>query len=141
MAGFIGRERELALLASSLERVTAGGRAGRPGRAILMRGRRRVGKSRLAEEFVERAAVPHLFFTASAQSGLAADLRLFVEAGQSSDLPMASVFRDQTPTSWDAALRLLAAALPPVHCRCRRAALPDRQRPGIRGVATEGVRP
>lgn len=36
-----------------------------------------------------------------------------MEAGQSSDLPLASVFRDQTPTSWDAALRLLAAALPP----------------------------
>ncbi|MGH4014597.1 MAG: ATP-binding protein [Pseudonocardiaceae bacterium] len=77
-----------------------------------MRGRRRVGKSRLAEEFVERAGVPHLFFTASAQSGRAADLSLFTETAVSSDLPGAGMFRDQTPSSWDAALRLLAAALP-----------------------------
>lgn len=80
---------------------------------MLMRGRRRVGKSRLVEEFVERAGVPHVFFTASAQPTKEADLRLFVEAAASSDLPGADVFQGQTPTSWDAALRLLAAALPP----------------------------
>lgn len=112
MAGFIGRARELAILDQALQRVTAGGRAGRPGRAMLIRGRRRVGKSRLVEEFVERAGVPHLFFTASAQPDVAAELRLFVEAGLSSDVPGAPLFRDQTPSSWDAALRLLAAALP-----------------------------
>src|SRR5215468_267044 len=112
MVGFIGRDRELAMLDRALGRVRAGGRAGRPGRAILMRGRRRVGKSRLAEEFIERAGRPYLFFTASAQPGIEADLRLFAEAGASSDLPGAGVFRDQTPGSWDAALRLLAAALP-----------------------------
>jgi uncharacterized protein len=112
VAGFIGRERELAMLDRALSRVQAGGRAGRPGRAILMRGRRRVGKSRLAEEFVERAGVPHLFFTGSAQPSKEADLSLFAEAVASSDLPGADVFRGQTPTSWDAALRLLAAALP-----------------------------
>jgi AAA+ ATPase superfamily predicted ATPase len=71
-----------------------------------------VGKSRLAEEFVERADVPHVFFTASAQSSKDADLSLFIEAVVSSDLPDADIFRDQIPTSWDAALRLLAAALP-----------------------------
>src|SRR5215470_3511324 len=109
---FIGRQRELALLDQALSRVKAGGRAGRPGRALLIRGRRRVGKSRLVEEFVERAGVPHLFFTASAQAGKEADLSLFVGDAASSDLPGADVFRDQTPTSWDAALRLLAAALP-----------------------------
>ncbi len=112
MPGFVGRERELAILDRALHSVKAGGRAGRPGRAILMRGRRRVGKSRLAEEFVERADVPHVFFTASAQSSKDADLSLFIEAVVSSDLPDADVFRDQIPTSWDAALRLLAAALP-----------------------------
>ncbi len=112
MTGFIGRDRELAILNRALSRVGTSGRAGRPGRAILMRGRRRVGKSRLAEEFVERAGVPHLFFTASAQSGREADLSLFTDAAVSSDLPGADMFHDQTPTSWDAALRLLAAALP-----------------------------
>ncbi|MQA86156.1 MAG: AAA family ATPase [Streptosporangiales bacterium] len=112
MAAFVGRERELAMLDRMLRRVEAGGRAGRPGRAVLMRGRRRVGKSRLAEEFVERASVPYLFFTASAQPSTEADLRLFTEAAASSDLPGAGLFRDQTPGSWDAALRLLAEALP-----------------------------
>lgn len=112
MAEFTGRERELATLDRMLGRVQAGGRAGRPGRAVLMRGRRRVGKSRLAEEFVDRAGVPHLYFTASAQLDVATDLRLFAEAAAGSDLPGASIFRDQTPGSWDAALRLLAGALP-----------------------------
>lgn len=96
-----------------LRRVEQGGRAGRPGRAVLMRGRRRVGKSRLAEEFVERAAVPHLFFTASAQPTAAADLRLFVEAARRSNLPGAAAFEGQEPRTWDAALHLLATALPP----------------------------
>lgn len=112
MDGFVGREQELATLDGILQRVTRGGRAGRPGRAVLMRGRRRVGKSRLVEEFVERAVVPHLFFTASAQPTAAADLRLFVDAGARSDLPGAAAFEGQQPHTWDAALHLLASALP-----------------------------
>jgi AAA+ ATPase superfamily predicted ATPase len=77
-----------------------------------MRGRRRVGKSRLVEEFVDRAGVPSLFFTASAQPSRHADLTLFTEAALASDLPEAHAFADQSPASWDAALRLLASALP-----------------------------
>jgi AAA+ ATPase superfamily predicted ATPase len=101
------------MLDRMLQRVAQGGRAGRPGRALLMRGRRRVGKSRLVEEFVERAGVPSLYFTASAQPTVEADLRLFVEAARSSDLPDVAVFDEQAPQTWDAALRLLAAGLPP----------------------------
>jgi AAA+ ATPase superfamily predicted ATPase len=77
-----------------------------------MRGRRRVGKSRLVEEFVERAGVPHVYFTASAQPSVEADLRLFVAAAAESDLPGASAFAGQLPQTWDAALHLLASALP-----------------------------
>lgn len=77
-----------------------------------MRGRRRVGKSRLVEEFVERADVPYLFFTASAQPTVAADLALFVETAAASTLPGAQILREQQPQTWDAALTLLAAALP-----------------------------
>lgn len=112
MAGFVGRERELALLDRMLDRVRSGGRAGRGGRAVLMRGRRRVGKSRLVEEFVDRAGVASVFFTASAQQDKATDLALFTDAVVTSDLPDAVVFRDQTPRSWEAALHLLASALP-----------------------------
>lgn len=111
--GFLGRERELALLDRMLERIARGGRAGRPGRAVLMRGRRRVGKSRLAEEFIERAGLPSLFFTASAQPDPAVELALFADAALRSDLPNARVWQDQSPRSWEAALRLLADALPP----------------------------
>lgn len=109
---FVGREHELTLLGKLLDRVQDGGRAGRPGRALLVRGRRRVGKSRLVEEFLERAAVPHVYFTASAQPSLAADLQLFAEAAGSSSLPHAALFSGQAPQTWDAALHLLASALP-----------------------------
>lgn len=112
MAGFIGRQTELAALYRLLGRVADGGRSGRPGRAVLMRGRRRVGKSRLVEEFVERAGMPSLFFTASAQPTTAVDLASFVAAAAASDLPGAEVFVDQNPQSWDAALTLLARAVP-----------------------------
>lgn len=109
---FIGRDRELAALDRMLKRVEAGGRGGRPGKAMLIRGRRRVGKSRLVEEFIERSGLPSLFFTASAQAGAEADLRLFVEAAAESDLPGAEAVGGQSPGTWDAAFHLLVAALP-----------------------------
>lgn len=56
MAGFVGRARELKLLADLSATVASGSRTGRPGKALLIRGRRRVGKSRLVEEFVGRTA-------------------------------------------------------------------------------------
>ena len=112
MSGFIRRDRELKTLQRMLQRVEEGDRTGRPGRAVLMRGRRRVGKSRLVEEFVERSELPFLFFTASAQSTLDTDVRMFVEAAAASDLPGAGNFAGQAPRDWDAAFRLLVAALP-----------------------------
>lgn len=112
MDGFVGREGELESLRRLLNRAKTGGRTGKRGHALLMRGRRRVGKSRLAAEFIARERVPSLYFTASAQPSTLADLALFVEAARQSDLPGASLFEGQTPSTWDAALRLLVAALP-----------------------------
>lgn len=112
MDGFIGRQRELAILRRTLARAAGGGRAGRPGRAILMRGRRRVGKSRLVEEFVAQAGVPYVFFTATAQRSAEVDLRLFTEAVAASSLPGALLSADQRPRDWAAALSLAAAVLP-----------------------------
>lgn len=112
MDEFIGRKRELGLLDRMLRRTGEGGRAGRPGRSILIRGRRRVGKSRLVEEFIDRADVPSVFFTASGQPTIGADLALFTEAVLESDLPGAGLFAGQAPATWDAALRLLASCLP-----------------------------
>lgn len=112
MDGFIGRSDELAALDRLLRQASEGGRAGRPGRAVLIRGRRRVGKSRLVEEFIERAGVPSVFFTASGQPAVESELELFDEAVRESDLPDTELFRDQLPASWDGALRLLARSLP-----------------------------
>lgn len=87
----------------------------KPGRAILIRGRRRVGKSRLVEEFLARAGVPSVYFTASRRS-TREELRLFAEEVASSDLPDADLFAGLELASWDAALRLLASAVPDSGC-------------------------
>lgn len=110
MSVFIGRQQQLRTLDELLARVRAGEGTKR-GRSLLMRGRRRVGKSRLVEEFLERAGVPHVYFTASTRT-TQEELRLFAEEVAGSSLPGADVFREVTLNSWDAALRLLANALP-----------------------------
>ncbi|MFB7763294.1 ATP-binding protein [Streptomyces xiamenensis] len=112
MNGFIGRRTELGLLDDLLTPVRTGGRTGRPGRAVLIRGRRRVGKSRLVEEFLEREDLPHVFFTAVGGSKNE-DLAGFAAEVAASGLPHASRFADfSTPQTWDAALSMLAGALP-----------------------------
>ncbi|WP_212908716.1 DUF234 domain-containing protein [Streptomyces sp. TS71-3] len=112
MSGFIGRRSELGILDDLLKDVASGSRNGRPGKAVLVRGRRRVGKSRLVEEFVERAGVPHVFFSAVGGSR-DGDLAGFVTEVAASSLPDAERFADfATPQTWDAALSLLASALP-----------------------------
>ncbi|MGK5738607.1 ATP-binding protein [Micromonospora sp. URMC 103] len=112
MGCFVGRGRELARLDDLLGRVGRDGGVERPGRALLVRGRPQVGKSRLVAEFVERAGVPHLFFSAVPQPTPAADLTRFVEAAATSTLPGASLFEARVPRTWDAALTVLGAALP-----------------------------
>jgi len=71
-----------------------------------------VGKSRLVEEFLERAGLPHVFFTAVGGSK-EEDLAGFATEVAASTLPDAARFADFTaPQTWDAALSLLAGALP-----------------------------
>jgi hypothetical protein len=79
-----------------------------------MRGRRRVGKSRLADEFLRRGArppVPYVLFTASRQP-LARELEMFAQDVARSELPAAAVVRggDVTFESWDGPLTFLATA-------------------------------
>ncbi|MGW4239423.1 ATP-binding protein [Streptomyces sp. NPDC004749] len=112
MDGFIGRRTELDRLDDLLRTVKTGGRGGRPGRAVLVRGRRRVGKSRLVEEFLGRAGLPHVFFTAVGGSRTE-DLSGFRAEVTASGLPGADRFSDlPVPHSWDTALSLLATVLP-----------------------------
>jgi uncharacterized protein len=111
-SGFVGRQHELAQLGDLLDLVRTGGRTGRPGRAVLIRGRRRVGKSRLVEEFAQRAAIPHVFFTATG-APRDEELASFATDVAASDLPEAARFAEfAVPQTWDAALALLAGILP-----------------------------
>ncbi|GAA3135839.1 hypothetical protein GCM10010466_28260 [Planomonospora alba] len=111
MAAFIGRAYELARLERLLAKVVGGGRAGRPGRAVLLRGRRGVGKSRLVEELVRRAGVPCLFHSASGGTR-AEQVAALLDEGAASDLPGARLLAGRSADSWQAALHLLAEALP-----------------------------
>ncbi|MFI6580130.1 ATP-binding protein [Embleya sp. NPDC050493] len=111
MLRFIGRKRELHTLRNTLDEVRSAVGAARPGQCVLMRGRRRVGKSTLVEEFLRQAAVPYLFFTAG--GGSAEDeLAELLDAMNQSTLPDHSVFAEEAPTQWNAAFRLLAEILP-----------------------------
>jgi hypothetical protein len=110
MGGFVGRRKELDTLVSALGRVGSHMDDGTPGLCMFVRGRRRVGKSRLLEEFIDRAEVPHLFFTASQRGGR--ELRLFADEAAASSLSNVQAFAGVTPDTWDGALTLLNAALP-----------------------------
>ncbi|MEV4706879.1 ATP-binding protein [Actinoplanes sp. NPDC049316] len=111
MVEFVGRQRELASLGNLLAKVRRATDGERPGRCLLMRGRRRIGKSSLVEAFVDQAAGPAMFFTAS---GASTDIELesFTEAVSASTLPDRDVFAEAQPGNWSAALRQLAGILP-----------------------------
>jgi AAA+ ATPase superfamily predicted ATPase len=107
---FIGRDEQLGRLEKFLKRVRDAD-DDRPGKALLLRGRRRVGKSRLVEELVDRSGLPHVYFAATGRPP-AQELALFAQEVAASSLPGAGLFRGTRPESWDAAFRLLASALP-----------------------------
>ncbi|TDO68455.1 hypothetical protein EV651_102376 [Kribbella sp. VKM Ac-2571] len=110
MHRFIGRTRELGVLTDALARVRSAD-AAQPGECILIRGRRRVGKSSLVEEFLRTADVPSIFFAAA---GLPAadELSELAEVIAASALPDRELFSVEAPTQWSAAFRLLAEMLP-----------------------------
>lgn len=111
MAGFVGRRRELGMLANLLGEVRDQIGAPRPGKCLIVRGRRRIGKSALVEELIERQRAPSVFYTAEIGFG-GAPLDAFTEAVRVSTLPDAQVFGEAVPGNWAAALRQLAGMLP-----------------------------
>lgn len=74
MGPFVGREEQLRRLSGHLAAVRESG----SGRLLSIRGRRRVGKSRLVEEWLQREGATHVFFTASRQPP-ERELALFAE--------------------------------------------------------------
>lgn len=106
---FVGRARELQALGGLLRRVEADP-PGSPGRCLFVRGRRRVGKSRLVEEFCRRAGVPYVYFTAARQGDR--EIANFVAEISGSTLPGRGRVDGLIAGTWDAAFGLLDAALP-----------------------------
>lgn len=97
---FVGRAEQLARLRRERERVSEHG-----GRFVWMTGRRRVGKSRLVQEFLEREGLPYVFFEAPRRPVQEA-LRRFAESVRQSTLPSATLAQGATFGDWTAALRL-----------------------------------
>jgi uncharacterized protein len=106
---FIGRRAELALLDKRLRRV--GDTA--VGAAVALRGRRQVGKSRLVQEFCDRAGVPYAYFTATKGASTVESVAEFLAELRESTLPTdAEVIPSAAVGGWPDALRVLASALP-----------------------------
>ncbi|WP_338686516.1 DUF234 domain-containing protein [Streptomyces acidiscabies] len=112
MPGFVGRTTELALLDRHLAWVRAG-RGDQRGRALLLRGRRRVGKSRLVDLFCERAQVPYVVHQATRGESADRERTRFLDEVRHSSLPDTGLLAGVTGVAaWDTALRQLAAVLP-----------------------------
>jgi uncharacterized protein len=103
MATFVGRDSEIAALQAELERTRRTG----DGRFVWMRGRRRVGKSRLVQEFCDRSRARYCFYQAPRRPRAEA-LADFVEAAAHSTLAAADEFEDVAYETWSAALRATA---------------------------------
>ena len=107
--GFVGRKPELALLRKRLDGIRTSG----AGTALVIRGRRQVGKSRLAQEFCDRAGVPYLFYTATKGASPVEAIAAFLAELGASTVPRDRGLILAEPTaSWPDAFRVLASVLP-----------------------------
>src|ERR1700738_584550 len=111
MVEFQGRIKDLALLGRQL-RLVRDAVATTPGQAVIVTGRRRVGKSRLVQEFCDRSGVPYLIFQASRGRNPAAERSDFTASLAQSALPGADLVSGAVGTDWNQALRALAVAVP-----------------------------
>lgn len=108
-AGFVGRGSELALLDKRLTRIAVDG----TGTALVIRGRRQVGKSRLAQEFCDHAGVPYMYYTATKGASPVEAIAEFLAELSDSSVPRDRGLVSSAPTaSWPDAFRVLAAVLP-----------------------------
>ena len=108
---FVGRAGDLELLARALREV-ATGTAGTRGRALIVTGRRRVGKSRLVQEFCDRAGLPYFVFQATRGRNPVSERADFTATLAQSGLAHADAVAGLQAADWNQALRTLAVALP-----------------------------
>ncbi|MBH0777295.1 ATP-binding protein [Nocardia bovistercoris] len=106
-SGFVGRNVELGLLRTRLQRVTASGTAV----AVAIRGRRQVGKSRLVQEFCDTAEVPYLYFTAIKGMPVSESLGEFLAELTRSGIVPDPATLPESIGGWPDAFRLLAASV------------------------------
>lgn len=108
MSTFVGRRADLAALEQELDRVRSTG----AGRLVWLSGRRRVGKSRLVQEFCDASGAAYCFFQAP-RRGREEALAEFCSDVAQSTLPAAVTFADATFGGWPAALRAAVAGATP----------------------------
>ncbi|MEV0893374.1 ATP-binding protein [Promicromonospora sp. NPDC050262] len=108
---FRGRDSDLRQLAGLLDGVEAGTGTTR-GKALIMTGRRRVGKSRLAQEFCDRSGRDYLVFQATRGRNAMAERREFLATLTQSSLHVPEIFAHLSPPDWNGTLRALAEVLP-----------------------------
>jgi AAA+ ATPase superfamily predicted ATPase len=104
MTEFVGRKGDLELLSRMLQEV----RDTHRGAFVSVRGRRRVGKSRLVEEFARGSGSPYVYYVATRQ-GPERELVRFQEAVLASEVPAAETLRGTSFATWEAALTLAAS--------------------------------
>ncbi|MDT0347761.1 ATP-binding protein [Streptomyces litchfieldiae] len=108
---FKGRAADLDVLARQLSLVSEGA-GGTRGRAVIVTGRRRVGKSRLVQEFCDRSRVPYVVFQATRGRNAVAERADFAATLAQSTLPGAELVAGLRTADWNQALRSLAVAVP-----------------------------
>jgi AAA+ ATPase superfamily predicted ATPase len=108
---FRGRAADLGLLDGLLREVTDG-TGGTRGRAVIVAGRRRVGKSRLIQEFCDRSGRPYVVFQATRGRNPAGERADFTFTVAQSALPGADAVSGLQAADWNQALRTLALAAP-----------------------------
>ncbi|MGI5285362.1 ATP-binding protein [Nonomuraea polychroma] len=112
---FSGRANDLRLLDEQLSLVVDQKLATR-GRALIMTGRRRVGKSRLVQEFCDRSGLPYLIFQATRGRTPAAERHDLVQGMACAGLAHADLVHGTRPQDWNEAFRALATAVGDTPC-------------------------
>jgi uncharacterized protein len=108
---FHGRQADLERLAEQLTQG-AEGAGGARGQAVIVTGRRRVGKSRLVQELCDGSGAPYVVFQATRGRDPFAERADFIDAVGQVGLPSAELVSGLRPGDWNQALRGLAMALP-----------------------------
>ncbi|MCP2299240.1 hypothetical protein SAMN04244553_0016 [Nocardia amikacinitolerans] len=108
---FTGRATDLDILARQRDLVTENAGPTR-GRAVILTGRRRVGKSRLVQEFCDRSGLAYVVFQATRGRNPVAEREDFLSTVAHSALGGAELISGLHATDWNQALRALAIAIP-----------------------------